>query len=194
MLAAALHAFAVHGYSGVSVRTLNKELGVSHNLLHQRFGSKQAVWYAAVDWGFGGLVDVLVAGDDPAKDPLDRLHGFVRAFVAFSGRNTDLFRLVSIEAAESTERLEYIARTYVEPVAAWFSPVVDELVAAGRVRPVPAELLHYMITSGGGAMFGNAGMTRYLFGDGPLDPDRIDYYANEVADFIIGGMLPPRRA
>ncbi|MDT7670530.1 MAG: TetR/AcrR family transcriptional regulator, partial [Pseudonocardiales bacterium] len=52
VLAAALHAFATHGYQGVSVRTLNRELGVSHNLLHQRFGSKEAIWYAAVDWGF----------------------------------------------------------------------------------------------------------------------------------------------
>ena len=49
----ALRAFATHGYDGVSVNALSRELGVSHNLLHQRFGSKLALWHAAVDWGFG---------------------------------------------------------------------------------------------------------------------------------------------
>ena len=49
ILGAALRAFATHGYDGVSLRTLNRELGASHNLLHGRFGSKEALWYAAVD-------------------------------------------------------------------------------------------------------------------------------------------------
>jgi AcrR family transcriptional regulator len=46
VLRAALHAFATDGFNGVSVRTLSSELGVSHNLLHQRFGSKDALWRA----------------------------------------------------------------------------------------------------------------------------------------------------
>src|SRR6201993_5559380 len=49
ILGAALRAFATHGYDGVSLRTLNRELGASHNLLHGRFGSKEALWYATVD-------------------------------------------------------------------------------------------------------------------------------------------------
>ena len=39
IFAAALRAFATHGYDGVSVRTLNRELQVSHNLINGRFGS-----------------------------------------------------------------------------------------------------------------------------------------------------------
>jgi TetR/AcrR family transcriptional regulator len=38
ILDAAFRAFATCGYNGVAVRTLNRELGVSHNLIHQRFG------------------------------------------------------------------------------------------------------------------------------------------------------------
>ena len=34
ILQAALRAFATHGYEGVSVRTLNRELGVSHSLIN----------------------------------------------------------------------------------------------------------------------------------------------------------------
>ena len=39
----ALRAFATLGYDGVVLRTLNRELGGSHNLLNGRFGSKEAL-------------------------------------------------------------------------------------------------------------------------------------------------------
>ena len=84
VLAAALSAFATHGYAGVSVRTLSRDLGVSHNLLHQRFGSKTAIWRAAVDWGFGGLVRELEAADQEHAEPLQRLRSFIRTFVKVS--------------------------------------------------------------------------------------------------------------
>ena len=52
-LQAALEAFSRRGYGGVSARELSKELGVSHSWVHQRFGSKDGLWRAAVDHGFG---------------------------------------------------------------------------------------------------------------------------------------------
>src|SRR5215471_12675459 len=51
MLEAALEAFAQRGYDGVSVRELNRQIGVSHNLAHHYFGSKDALWRAAIDYG-----------------------------------------------------------------------------------------------------------------------------------------------
>src|SRR3979409_567871 len=74
ILDAAFRAFATYGYDGVAVRTLNRELGVSHNLIHQRFGSKQALWYAAVDRAFGQQVTQLATAFDPTlSDPLHPL-------------------------------------------------------------------------------------------------------------------------
>jgi TetR/AcrR family transcriptional regulator len=56
VMAAAIEACSVHGYNGVSLRTVNDELGVSRNLLYQRFGFKAELWRAAVDWAFGPLL------------------------------------------------------------------------------------------------------------------------------------------
>src|SRR3979411_1069084 len=84
ILDAAFRAFATYGYDGVSVRTLNRELGVSHNLIHQRFGSKQGLWYAAVDRAFGQQVTELATGVDPTvADPLDQLNYAIRRFVHY---------------------------------------------------------------------------------------------------------------
>src|SRR5260370_13298745 len=72
ILDAAFRAFATYGYDGVAVRTLNRELGVSHNLIHQRFGSKQGLWYAAVDRAFSQQITQLATAFDPTLD--DPLH------------------------------------------------------------------------------------------------------------------------
>src|SRR5260370_41573819 len=74
ILSAALRAFATHGYDRVSLHTLNRELGASHNLLHVRFGSKEALWHATVDWAFQPLSLRLASAFDPTlTDPLEQL-------------------------------------------------------------------------------------------------------------------------
>src|SRR3981081_3618257 len=84
ILDAAFHAFATYGYDGVAVRTLNRELGVSHNLIHQRFGSKKQLWYAAVDRAFSTQITQLATAFDPTlSDPLDQLCHAIRRFVHY---------------------------------------------------------------------------------------------------------------
>jgi AcrR family transcriptional regulator len=192
VLAEALHAFAVRGYEGVSVRDLNRTLGVSHNLLHQRFGSKSGVWYAAIDWGFGGLVAELAQADDTTADPEVRLRTMVRTFVSFSARHPDLLRVVNNEAGQQSERLDHLLDTFVRPVLLAFAPLYGELIASGQLREVPANTLYYLITSGGGAMFSHEGMTRQLFGDSPFEAAEIERHAEAVADLIMDGLRRPR--
>jgi AcrR family transcriptional regulator len=190
VLRAALLAFATHGFNGVSIRTLNRELGVSHNLLHQRFGSKEAVWRAAVDWGFGHLVTELLASDDESVEPLERLHSFVRTFVRFSAQHPELLRLMNIEGSQSSDRLDYITDTYVTPIIGRFLPLRDALVERGEIRPVPPEVIFHMITSGGGSMFAARGLTERLFTAAPLAPERVGAYADTFADLIMNALRP----
>src|SRR5258707_13760080 len=59
ILEAALVAFATYGYDGVSLRTLNRDLGVSHNLIYQRFGGKDDLWRASVRFRFDPLLRLM---------------------------------------------------------------------------------------------------------------------------------------
>src|SRR5271165_3763713 len=96
MLAAALRAFATYGYDGVSVNAIGRELGVSHNLLHQRFGSKDGLWHAAVDWGFGDMAHELASAFDPTlTDPLDQMRLVLRRFLAVSAQRPELLGLMN---------------------------------------------------------------------------------------------------
>jgi AcrR family transcriptional regulator len=109
----ALRAFATLGYDGVVLRTLNRELGGSHNLLNGRFGSKEGLWYATVDWAFQPLVMRLATAFDPTlSDPLDQLRTTIRAFLLYSAERPELLGLMNIEGRQDTERLAYLYNTY----------------------------------------------------------------------------------
>jgi TetR/AcrR family transcriptional regulator len=191
VLAAALSAFATHGYAGVSVRTLSRDLGVSHNLLHQRFGSKWAIWRAAVDWGFGGLIRELEAVDRDHVDPLQRLRSFIRTFVKVSARRPELVRIIDGESAQPSDRLDYLCAAYILPMADRIRPPYEQLLADGAIRAIPPETIYYMITSGGAGLYANDAMTSRLFGELSRTESDIDRHADAAADLLVNGLSSP---
>ncbi|MCW2796981.1 TetR/AcrR family transcriptional regulator [Nocardioides sp.] len=189
ILTAAMRAFARHGYDGVSVRTLNRELGVSHNLIHQRFGTKEGLWRAAVDHAFGGLVNEVATGFDPTVgDPLAQLNLAIRRFLHFSARHPELLALMNAEAGLDTDRLRYIYDTYVEPALAPLAPLLEYLAAEGVIRPVPLRTLNFLIAHGAGAPFTLTPFARLFGGPDPLDPTEVERHSALTADIITSGL------
>ena len=189
ILDAAFRAFATYGYDGVAVRTLNRELGVSHNLIHQRFGSKQGLWYAAVDRAFGQQVTELATGFDPTlDDPLDQLNHAIRRFVSYSAERPELLGLMNIEARVDSERLDYIYENYIAPALAPLGRLLDHLHNNGRIRPISLRALFFLIAHGAAAPFTLAPLARHFDNADPLDPSQVAEQAALTADVITGGL------
>jgi AcrR family transcriptional regulator len=186
ILGAALRAFATHGYDGVSLRTINRELGVSHNLINGRFGSKEALWYATVDWAFRSLVHGLASALDPTmSDPLDQLRLTVRTFMVHSAGHPELLGLMNIEGRQNTERLAYIYNTYIHPALEPIHRLLDHLAAEGRSRPISLRSFHFLLAHGAAAPFTLAALARHFDPSDPLDPDAVEAHADLAADFIV---------
>jgi AcrR family transcriptional regulator len=182
-------AFATHGYDGVSVRTLNRELGVSHNLIHQRFGSKQGLWYAAVDHAFGRQVTELATAFDPTlSDPLDQFKHAIRRFLVYSAEHPELLGLMNIEGRIDSERLDYIYDSYVEPALAPLGRLLDYLVAAGRIRPISLRSLHFLVAHGATAPFTLTPLALRFDPADPLDPGQVAEHSALAADVITNGL------
>jgi AcrR family transcriptional regulator len=189
ILQAALRAFATHGYEGVSVRTLNRELGVSHSLINARFGSKESLWYATVDWAFAPLATQLQSGFDPTlTDPLEQLRLTIRTFLAYSAEHPELLGLMNIEARQDSERLAYIYDTYIEPTLAPIERLLNHLADCGRTRPVPVRTFFFLLAHGGAAPFTLAPLARHLDPTDPLDPDVVTEHADLVAALLVRGL------
>lgn len=189
ILAAALKAFSTHGYDGVSVNALSRELGVSHNLLHQRYGSKDGLWRAAVDWGFGGMSVALASAFDPTvTDPLDQLRLVIRRFLEHSAERPELVGLMNIEGREETARLAYIHDHYIEPLSAPIYRLLRHLAAEGRLRPLSPRTFHFLLAHGAGATFTLTALARRLDPSDPLDPAQVAAEVEQVTDILVSGL------
>ncbi|MGI8726890.1 MAG: TetR/AcrR family transcriptional regulator [Solirubrobacterales bacterium] len=189
ILDAALEAFGNYGYDGVSVRTLNRELGVSHNLINQRFGSKRELWKAAVDYAFAPMIAEVSARFDPAgTDPLEGLRAMIRAFIGFSATHPHILGLMNFEARQESDRLDYIFNTYIWPVEQGIGLLLEELAAAGEIKQVSLSTLHCLVTHGGAAPFTLAPLTARLDAGRVADPEAIDQHARLVADVLVDGL------
>ncbi|MCW3015053.1 MAG: putative transcriptional regulator [Solirubrobacterales bacterium] len=189
ILDAAFRAFATFGYDGVAVRTLNRELGVSHNLIHQRFGSKQGLWYAAVDRAFSQQVTELATAFDPTlADPLDQLNHAIRRFVRYSAERPELLGLMNIEGRVDSERLDYIYDNYVAPALTPLGRLLDYLTANGRIRPISLRALFFLIAHGATAPFTLAPLARHFDNAEPLHPSQVTEHAALTADVITSGL------
>jgi TetR/AcrR family transcriptional regulator len=188
ILDAAFRAFATYGYDGVAVRTLNRELGVSHNLIHQRFGSKLGLWYAAVDRAYGGQVAELATAFDPTlADPLDQLNYAIRRFVHYSAERPELLGLMNIEGRVDSERLDYIYENYVAPALAPLGRLLEHLRKEGRIRPISLQALFFLVAHGASAPFTLAPLACH-FDTEPFDPRQVAEQAALTADVITSGL------
>ena len=186
ILEAALRAFATLGYDGVVLRTLNRELGGSHNLLNGRFGSKEALWYATVDWAFRPLVMRLATAFDPTlTDPLDQLRITMRTFLLHSAERPELLGLMNIEGRQDTERLAYLYNTYIGPALAPVHRLLNHLADSGRTRRVSLRTFHFLLAHGAAAPFTLGPLARHFDTADPLDPAEIEAHADLAADLLI---------
>ncbi|MEV8388943.1 MULTISPECIES: TetR/AcrR family transcriptional regulator [unclassified Streptomyces] len=191
-MAVVIEAFSIHGYNGVSLRTVNDQLGASRNLLYQRFGSKAKLWRAVVDWAFAPMVEHLVAGDDESADPMVRLRMMIRNFIEYSATRPYLARLVMVESATVTDRLQYLYEGYIEPIRSRFVPLFEQLREQGRIKNMPYDVFYFLLTSGGSAPYGQIGLVSLMNpAMASTDEAHVRVYAENVTEIIVNGLSLP---
>jgi AcrR family transcriptional regulator len=189
ILRAALESFAAEGFESMSVRQLNTSLGLSHETVRQRFGSKRELYFAAVDFGTGAFFELL--GEErallpDAVDELEELRLTTRAFMTASIRFPQMANLVNHEATSPSERLDYVFANAFEAGMILFNELLQRLAAADVIYPVTIRDAFFII---------DAGMSPYLQGGlsrsfdatcGPLDPVT---HVDEFLDFVFRGLV-----
>lgn len=192
LLENALQAFGENGYEGASVREIARQLKVSHNLIPQRFGSKEALWYAAVDHGFGRLErDLLREAQALGTDELFVLRGLILSFIEINALHPSLLQIINQESSRPGPRLNYLFKTYIRPVrdfgATWLGRLADE----GRINPVSVTLLYFLMTHGAGGLFALPALTKRLRrGGADKSSTSIRAQAERAVEILFDGLLP----
>ena len=189
ILGRALTMFATVGYDGMSLRTLNRELGVSHNLIYQRFGTKEELWRAAVDFGFGRLMRHMQGLFDPTlTDPLEQLRVAAHRFLVYSADHPELVALMNIEGRQDTDRLSYIYDTYIEPVLKDVARLLAHLADQKVIRPIPLRTFHFLLAHGAAAPQALQPLATKFDPTSPREPAAIDEHAALVSTILVEGL------
>jgi len=196
ILEAALEAFAQRGYDGVSVRELNRQVGVSHNLVHHYFGSKEALWRAAIDYGLTRVNEAWRLEDlSPLTDPVEKMKVGLRRFLEVTARSPSVQRIMEYEAAIGGPRLDYIAERYIVP---FLSPRLGRFEETTEIerRDLHLPSLALLIASGATAFFTQAALARKIGGPDPFSEEGIERHIRTMTTVLFYGVLgrPPEQS
>lgn len=150
LLEASADIFARDGYEGVSLRKLQKELGVSYTFFHHYFDSKEALWKAVVDQLAGATtVKVLTALTriDDRHDEFDALQEAIRIYLESAIEHPAIQLICLQEAISGGPRLDYIYARYFEGAWALIADMVAKVERSGRIKSVPIESLFFAVQS-----------------------------------------------
>ena len=183
-----LEAFAELGYDRASARELARRLGVSHNFINDRYGSKSKFWYAVVDWALDthqrDRLPLLRADLDPEQH--------LRAVIGhFYRRTVDtplLGRLLADEFSRESERVDYLYERYIKPELDALAPSLERLVAAKRMAPVSRDVFFFAVIGPASALVQNPLAHRLGRPETETHRDLV-HTAEQLATLIVDGLL-----
>jgi AcrR family transcriptional regulator len=190
LLAAALRAFAEHGYEGMSVRDLARRIGVSHNLVHHHYGSKWKLWKAALEHGFassGRELFALVESNSRQSDwEVANRAGITGAVMLFA-RYPAVAKIMADESARGGSRLDFLFSRHIKP----FADLLEHLLA-GAPQPgggtIDARAAMLFLFAGMTAPFALRGLASKLGGSAAMSEKELIRFATTVAELTAHGL------
>ena len=176
ILEAGLAEFADKGFDGASTRAIADRADVRHALLIYHFQSKRGIWEAVMTeilTSFRETFDRRLAGlegvDDVTK--LQLLHA---DFIRMSAARPELHWLMSHEAGEGGERIDWIAENLLDAHFATFTGLIRGAQAQGRYVSGDPIHLHYVFLGAAARIFMLAGEVEKTAGRSPFDHQFIE--------------------
>jgi AcrR family transcriptional regulator len=155
--------FAEHGYDATSVSLINRKLGLSHSTIHQRFGNKKRLWYAAVDYGFKQFKDdlgIFIQREDiHSSDDLSSIKGMINSLIRVMAKHPEMLNLIYHEGISGSERLDEIFQRYIKPMIAYSDELLKRLQSQRDVISISSRELFFLVIYGAGAPFSLSGLS-----------------------------------
>jgi AcrR family transcriptional regulator len=187
LLAAALDAFSRTGFEGTSNRDIERLAGVERGLLGYHFGSKQALWDAAVDGLFARYFAELEALRGALRDVArhERARALIMAYARYNARNPELFRILVMEGHTSSCRSDRLAALMKRTMTV-FSDLTDTKSAISTETAVRI----FQIIGACGSLYSMSDFAERTFGTALHDPEFLDGVATSAASIAMGSVSP----
>ncbi|GAA1387035.1 TetR/AcrR family transcriptional regulator [Catellatospora chokoriensis] len=184
-----LEAFSELGYEGASVRELAKRLGVNHNFINDRFGSKNNFWRAVVDHAMGAMQSRFSLAFELGSDDYEKLEAIIKAFYSVAANAPQMNRILAAEFVLDSDRLDYIFDKYTTAMLERVEPIAQRLMDAGRMPRISTDIL-FTALSGPALALTQGGLARRL-GRAPSQSDaEWQQITDSLAEVVLRGLLP----
>ena len=152
ILAAAVEAFAEQGYRGAVTRAIAARAGVAEKTLFAHYGSKAALFAAAMGPGLDAMLGAAAVGElagvlARGGTLEERLLALAKNRVEFAGRNIHLVKAIAQELLLDPEFRERLRERFVQRLLPAARMAIAQGVASGRLREVEPERVIRMLVS-----------------------------------------------
>ena len=151
ILAAAERIFVEHGYEGATIRKIADEVGLSSTALYMHFSDKAAILHEICRGAFETLIATHEGITTEAAPAEVRLRRMIEGYVRFGFENPNAYRLTYLtRPVEAREGAQTVAQETGFELFRAFVAVVEQAVAAGRMRGDPATIAQAIWACGHG--------------------------------------------
>lgn len=186
----AFRSFAQRGYEGTTLRQLAKQLGVSHNLLNVRFGSKEDLWRRAVDARIASIgAPVYVTFDIPGLDDSARLRELIRRFCLWAAANPEFVALTHAESRRSTWRLDHLVDAHILPFKRRLESLLANIAGSRPVGEISTSALMAILVQGVGSYFASGPLLDRIDPGHASGPEAVERQVQLFTHFILAGVL-----
>lgn len=185
LLRSAIDLFAQRGFEGVSLSQVATQVDADVGLTRYYFGSKAALWIAAMNHLSECFVTELSAAntfEDGSK--AEALKALIKAFVIASARWPQVSRVIVFDGDKSDARGEFIKNQLVAPFYHLLSELIEAAKAEGAIPSVSTRTIFFMITHGGSFPMALPALTNAFPGDDIESETGLTAHADAIVDLI----------
>lgn len=181
ILEIALEAFSAHGFEAVSLRDIAEQAGINHAMIRYHFGNKDALWKESATYLFQRLQTEVPPLDLSSRQAnIDDLKEYVRNYVRYCARHPEHARLMVQESITGSERLKWVAETFIRPSHERVLKMITRAQQANGLSKIDPLMLLYMIVSVVQMPYLLTAELKYTHDRDALTPEAIEAHADAV--------------
>lgn len=184
-MAAALHAFATAGFDGASTRAIAADAQVSQSLLLYHYKTKEDMWRAVLtNISSMATMKNLLAKSTSDMSAADRLTIAIRGLVHLFAEVPELHRLMTLEAHQPSERLNWIIENVNREPFDAMCALIAEAQTEGAVHKISPERLRFAIVGMAAVPFSVSAEYQFLTKRNPFSKIEIEATIDMICKMI----------
>jgi AcrR family transcriptional regulator len=188
LAAAALELFVAKGFAATRLEDVAARAGVSKGTVYLYFGSKEALFKAAIEEAMIPLIEAAEALVECAKlSAADRLRQFVHGWWGMVGDSPigGVPKLLIAESANFPDIVQWHYEAIISRAMRALGAIIEAGIASGEFRPVPVELATRVVFS---PMFSIIVWTRSFGQSAMCDLPEPRLFLEAALDVLINGL------